>query len=262
MLGAITGDIIGSRFERHNLKSRKFTLFTHDSVFTDDTVLTVAIADAVLSGVKYEEKVRKYALRYPLAGYGGTFKKWMTGLIRGPYNSWGNGSAMRVSPIGYAYDTEAEVLWEAKKSAEITHNHEEGIKGAQTVAMVIFLARQGKSKPKIKAYIESTFGYDLSRKLDDIRPDYSFDVSCQGSVPEAIIAFLESTNFEDAIRNAISIGGDSDTIASMAGAMAEAFYGDIPADIISLTRKRLPKNFEIVMERFYEKFGLQGFKGL
>lgn len=179
----------------------------------------------------------------------------MVGLIRGPYNSWGNGSAMRVSPVGYAFDSEAEVLREAKKSAEITHNHEEGIKGAQAVAMAVFLARQGKSKPEIKGYIESAFGYDLSRRLDDIRPGYSFDVSCQGSVPEAIIAFLESMDFEDAIRNAISIGGDSDTIASIAGAIAEAFYREIPEEMITQTRKRIPQKFSVVVGQFQGKYG-------
>ncbi|MEM6725800.1 MAG: ADP-ribosylglycohydrolase family protein, partial [Bacteroidota bacterium] len=209
MLGAIAGDIIGSRFERNNLKSKEFELFDSASRFTDDTVLTVAIADALLTKTPYATTVRNYARNYPFAGYGGTFKQWMFGLISGPYNSWGNGSAMRVSPIGFAFNTVEQVLEEAKRSAEITHNHPEGIKGAQAVALSILLARQGTSKEAIKSEIESRFQYDLSRSLDAIRPVYQFDVSCQGSVPEAIIAFLESTDFEDAIRNAISIGGDS-----------------------------------------------------
>jgi ADP-ribosyl-[dinitrogen reductase] hydrolase len=174
----------------------------------------------------------------------------MVGTISGPYNSWGNGSAMRVSPVGLFYNDEATVLKEAEKSAAITHNHEEGIKGAQAVAMAVFLARKGKSKQEIKTYIEQQFGYDLSRTIDEIRPNYTFDVSCQGSVPEAIIAFLESKNFEDAIRIAISIGGDSDTIASISGAIAEAFYGEIPIALITKMNEYLPEDFKAILRSF------------
>ena len=250
MLGAIIGDVIGSRFEKENIKSKTFELFTKDSRYTDDTVLTIATADKLINGGDYTKLYRKYAQKHPLAGFGGTFRKWMTGIIDGPYNSWGNGSAMRVSPVGYAFDTEEEVLEEAKISASVTHNHPEGIKGAQAVAMAIFVARKGQSKSEIKTYIEQTFQYDLSQTIDEIRPEYKFDISCQGSVPQAIIAFLESTDFEDAIRTAISIGGDSDTIACISGAIAEAFYGDIPEELVEQTLARLPKSFKKIIEDF------------
>lgn len=255
MRGAIIGDIVGSRLEKNNVKSKNFELFTKQSRFTDDTVLTIAIADCILYSKDYEERVKKYGRAYPLAGYGGTFKKWLAGIIKGPYNSWGNGSAMRVGPIGFAFEDEHTILAEAKKSAEITHNHEEGIKGAQAIAMAIFLARKHKSKREIKTYIENKFGYDLSRTIDEIRPSYTFDVSCQGSVPESIIAFLESENFEDAIRTAISIGGDSDTIASMTGAIADAFYPSIPTELIDKMNEYLPADFKTIISTFNQKYG-------
>ena len=258
MLGAIIGDIIGSRFEKNNYKSTDFELFTQASKFTDDTVLTIAIADALLTGRDYAASVKHYARRYPLAGYGGTFKKWMVGIISGPYNSWGNGSAMRVSPIGYAFDTESDILEEAGKSAAITHNHPEGIRGAQAIALGVYLARTGHPKEEIKAAIVQAFGYDLDRKIDDIRPGYAFDVSCQGSVPEAIIAFLESTDFESTIRLAISLGGDSDTIACMAGALAEAYYGQIPAALQAEARRRLPRDFVRILDTFSAHYCLPG----
>lgn len=254
MVGAIIGDIIGSRFEKNNLKSKDFELFTKDSRFTDDTVLTVAIADCILNSKLYESEVKAYGRSFPLAGYGGNFRKWLAGILQGPYNSWGNGSAMRVSPVGFAYDDEKTVLEEAKKSAAITHNHEEGIKGAQAMAMAILLARKGKSKNEIKEYVEKKFRYDLSRTIADIRPTYKFDISCQGSVPEAIIAFLESENFEDAIRTAISIGGDSDTIASMSGALAEAYYKTIPEELVNEMNERIPDRFKFIVEEFSEKY--------
>ena len=256
MIGAIIGDVIGSRFEWDNVKTKDFELFTETSRFTDDTVLTIAIADSILSKTTYAEAVKKYGLAYPHAGYGGTFKKWLAGLIVGPYNSWGNGSGMRVSPVGYAFETENEVLEASRKSAEFTHNHIEGIKGAQAIAMSIFMSRKGAQKSEIKNYIENKFDYDLSRTIESIRPAYTFDVSCQGSVPESIIAFLESTSFEDAIRTAISIGGDSDTIACMAGAIAEPFYNDIPEEMIENTRKRLPDQFNEVLDLFKEQYSL------
>ena len=228
MIGAIIGDIIGSRFERQgNFKSKEFTLFKDKSKFTDDTVLTIAVADCILNNLPFAKTIRAYGLQYPGVGYGARFKMWLTGMM-GPYNSWGNGSAMRVSPIGFAYDTEEEILQKAKESAEVTHNHPEGIKGAQAIALAIFWARSGQSKRAIRVGIEEKFGYDLSRTIAEIRPEYKFDVSCQGSVPESIIAFLESTDYEDTIRNAISIGGDTDTIACMAGGIAQAFYGGVP----------------------------------
>lgn len=254
MIGAIIGDIIGSRFEKNNIKTKDFDLFTKQSRFTDDTVLTVAIADCILSSKEYASTVKVYGRKYPNAGYGIAFKLWLMGLKKGAYNSWGNGSAMRVSPIGFAYNDEETVLLEAGRSAAITHNHEEGIKGAQAIAMAIFLARNGKTKRTIKEYVEEKFGYDLHRTIDEIRPNYQFDVSCQGSVPEAIIAFLESENYEDAIRTAISIGGDSDTIACIAGGIAEAFYKKIPQEIIGKANKYLPQQFRNTIEEFEQKF--------
>jgi len=255
MIGAIIGDVIGSRFERHNTKTKDFELFTPQSRFTDDTVLTVAVADAILNGLDYEETIRKYAQQYPHAGYGGTFKQWAMGLIEGPYNSWGNGSAMRVSPVGFAFNTKEEVLAEAKKTADVSHNHPEGVKGAQAIALGVFLAKQGKTKEEIKSEIVLESGYDLDRTIDQIRPDYRFDVSCAGSVPEAIISFLESTDFEDAIRTAISLGGDSDTIACMAGALAEAFYDGVPEKMEEEALNRLPEGFRAIISEFEAQYG-------
>jgi ADP-ribosylglycohydrolase len=254
MLGTITGDVIGSRFEKDNNRSLDFELFHPDCRFTDDTVLTIAVAKAILEKMPYALLVREYALEYPAAGYGGTFKKWMTGEINGAYNSWGNGSAMRVSAVGWAFADLETVLTEAKKSAVITHNHPEGIKGAKAIAAAVFMARSGQSKAAIKEYISTTFDYDLERTIAEIRPDYAFDVSCQGSVPEAIIAFLEGKGFEETIRLAISLGGDSDTIAAMAGGIAEAFYGGVPEAIETEVRKRLPEDFLRVIHGFYQEY--------
>jgi len=251
MLGAIAGDIIGSVFEWNNLKTTGFPLFSGKSRFTDDTVLTAATADFILNNKKnYAESFKYWGRKYPDAGYGGNFALWAISNKSKPYNSWGNGSAMRVSPVGFAFGTLEEVLEEAKKSAEVTHNHPEGIKGAQATASAIFLAGHGKSRKEIKDYVEEQFAYDLSRSLDDIRPGYSFDVSCQGSVPEAITAFLESDSFEDAVRKAVSIGGDSDTIACIAGGIAQAFYREIPAEIISNVKRILPEDLLSVLEQF------------
>jgi len=228
MLGAIIGDVAGSTYEHNNYKSEDCPIFAEGSRFTDDTVLTLATVDHFIGGDSYGDVYRNFGCRYPDAGYGGSFRRWIRLENSPPYNSWGNGSAMRVSPIGWVAKDLPWALEEAKKSAEVTHNHAEGIKGAQAVAAAIFMARQGSSKEEIRKLITDEFNYDLSRTLDEIRPEYEFDVSCQGSVPEAIIAFLESTDFEGAIRKAISIGGDSDTIASISGAIAHAFYGEIP----------------------------------
>ncbi len=257
MIGAIIGDIIGSRFERHNIKQKEFELFTDESQYTDDTVLTIAVADCILNQKDYAETIKKYGNNYPYAGYGGNFIRWLAGEITGPYNSWGNGSAMRVCPIAYISDDEKLVLEEAKKSAEITHNHPEGIKGAQAVTLAIFLARNRKSKEQIKHTIEKKFNYDLSRHIDDIREIYKFDVSCQGSVPEAIIAFLESTDFEDAIRTAISIGGDSDTIACITGAISQAYYQSIPNDLIIKAKQKLPANFNEIINQFEQQYSIR-----
>ena len=228
MLGAIVGDIVGSIYEWRNIKTKDFPLFGKRCRFTDDTVMTMAVAEGLLNGGKsndYIAAMKRLGKIYPNAGYGGYFRKWLFTNDTEPYNSWGNGSAMRVSPTGWFFGTLEETEAAAKISAAVTHNHPEGIKGAQATAAAIFLARNGKSKAEIKAHIEEKYGYDLSRTLDDIRPGYKFDVSCMGTVPEAIIAFLESTDFEDAIRNAISLGGDSDTLAAITGSIAEAEYG-------------------------------------
>lgn len=254
MLGAIAGDIIGSVYETQALKTPFFPLFDRHSRPTDDTVLTVALADSILHGADYVDKLKEYFRRYPHAGYGGTFRRWALSLSRSPYNSWGNGSAMRVSPVGHAYDSLEEVLAQAKKSADVTHNHPEGVKGAQATAAAVFLARSGEGKAAIKEYVADTFGYDLGRALDDIRPHYCFDVSCQGSVPESILAFLESTDYEDAVRKAISLGGDSDTMACIAGGIAEAFYGGVPEEIGREALARLDPHLRGVVEAFRQRY--------
>jgi ADP-ribosylglycohydrolase len=254
MFGPIAGDIIGSIFEWNNIKTTEFDLFCSRSRFTDDTVMTVAVADAILHNKDYVTVFKEYGRKYPDAGYGSAFKKWFMSDNSLPYNSFGNGSAMRVSPVGFAFNTIEEVLKEAKRSAEVSHNHPEGIKGAQAAASAIFFARQGRSKKEIKDYIQVNFGYNLERSLDEIRPVYKFDVTCQGSVPEAIIAFLESENFEDAVRKAVSLGGDSDTIACIAGGIAQAFYRVIPEEIIYNTRKRLNVELLKVIEEFNGRF--------
>lgn len=235
MLGAIAGDIIGSPYEVRPIKTTQFPLFHHACRFTDDTVLTVALADSIMTGEPYMWNLKEFASLYPNAGYGGTFIQWARSNNTEPYNSFGNGSAMRVSPVGFAYDTLEEVLGEARRSAEVTHNHPEGIKGAQATAAVIFLARTGKSKDEIREYVRKTFWYGLRETLDEIRPHYRFDVSCQGTVPVAITAFLESEDWEDAVRKAISAGGDSDTLACITGGMAQAFYGGVPDEVVNRT---------------------------
>jgi ADP-ribosylglycohydrolase len=255
MIGAIAGDVIGSVFETYAIKSPHFELFSRHSRFTDDTVLTVAVADSILKNMDYAISLKSFGAKYPNAGYGASFFRWIFSSDMKPYNSWGNGSAMRVSPVGFAFNSIEEVLKEAKKSAEVTHNHPEGIKGAQAVALAIYLARSCKNKATIKDEICHRFGYHLDRNLDDIRPNYSFDVSCQGSVPESIIAFLEGENFEDTIRKGISLGGDSDTIACIAGGIAQAFYQDIPKEIISNVRKILPGLFLDIIDEFSERYG-------
>jgi ADP-ribosylglycohydrolase len=257
MFGAIAGDVIGSVYEHNPIKTINFPLFSSHSRFTDDTVLTVAVAHSILKSIDYDLSLKSFGRRYPHAGYGMSFFNWLFTADYNPYNSWGNGSAMRVSPVGFAFNSVAAVLHEAKKSAEITHNHPEGIKGAQSTALAIFLARQGNSKDDIRQEISDRFAYDLERSLDEIRPGYRFDVSCQGSVPEAIIAFLEAKNYEQAVRNGISLGGDSDTIGCIAGGIAQAFYKAIPEAIIANVKYRLPEEFWEIIEEFNEKYGIQ-----
>jgi ADP-ribosylglycohydrolase len=256
VIGAIIGDIIGSCYEFYSVKSTDFALFTPSSRFTDDTVLTVAVADCIINGKNYATMFKEYGRRYRNAGYGGIFAAWLDSESLAPYGSFGNGSAMRVSPVGFAFMTLHSVLEEAKRSAAVTHDHPEGIKGAQAVASAIFLAREGCGKDVIRDYIEKNFEYDLNRSLDEVRPEYTFDVTCQGSVPESIIAFLESTDYEDAVRKAVSLGGDSDTMACIAGGIAQAYYKNIPEYIVKEARKRLDAELLAVVDRFNEKYNL------
>jgi ADP-ribosylglycohydrolase len=254
MIGAIAGDIIGSVYEHQPIKSKEFPLFHSRCDFTDDTVLTVAIADAILNGTSYVDSVRRIGRKYPGAGYGGSFIQWLHASNAGPYNSWGNGSAMRVSPVGFAFSTEDEVLTQAEATAVITHNHPEGVKGAQATALAVFLAKTGSDKETIRSRIAGRFRYDLSRTVDDIRPAYSFDVSCQGTVPEAIVAFLDSQSYEDAVRNAISLGGDSDTLACITGGIAEAFYGGVPQNVQIKVKELLTPDLWSITEAFCGKY--------
>jgi len=254
VLGAIVGDLIGSVYEFDNIKTTEFPLFRADSTFTDDTVLTVAVADVILNGGDYVGVFKDYFARYPGRSYGGMFQAWASSAETGPYNSFGNGSAMRVSPVGFAFATLDEVLEEAKRTAEVTHNHPEGIKGAQAVAAAIFLARTGTSKQEIKQYVEEWFGYDLGEPLDEIRKYYTYDVTCQGSVPQSIIAFLESNDFEDAVRKAVSIGGDSDTVACITGSIAQAFYGGVPDHIADKVLGYLDDGLRSIVTSFMNRY--------
>jgi ADP-ribosylglycohydrolase len=254
MLGAIAGDIIGSVYETRNVKSTDFPLFRWESTFTDDTVLTVAVADAILRGAEYGPLLKEYFRAFPGRGYGSRFIAWGRSGQSRPYGSWGNGSAMRVSPVGFAFDQLETVLAEAERSAAPTHDHPEGIKGAQATAVAVFLARTGESKPAIRDYVRQTFGYPLRQPLAEIRPTYRFDPSCQGTVTVAIQAFLESEDFEDAIRLAISVGGDSDTIACITGGVAHAFYGGVPPAITDQVWERLDERLANVAREFAARF--------
>ena len=261
MYGALLGDIIGSpyEFDRGN-KTKEFPLFRKDSAFTDDSVMTIAVADALLSAGKDPEgtkellvySMRRWGKKEPDAGYGGMFYRWLRQENPQPYNSYGNGSAMRVSPAGWLYGTLEETREAARLTAEVTHNHPEGIKGAECVAAVIFLARNGKGKEEIREYVTSEFGYDLSRTCDEIRPGYRHVESCQETVPEAVTAFLEGKDFEDVIRTAVSLGGDCDTLTCIAGSMAEAYYG-VPEELKEECRKRISPEMLEVLERFDER---------
>ena len=257
MLGAILGDMVGSPFEfdHNNYKHKDFPLLSEKSHFTDDTVMTVAVARGLIAGKGIPERtfeetkseMRIWGKTYPHAGYGRMFRRWLHAENPKPYGSFGNGSAMRVSAAGWLFDTLDKTLEMAKVTAEVTHP--EGIKGAQATAAAIFLARTGHSKPEIRQYVEQTFGYDLSRTCDEIRPVYRHVETCQQTVPEAIIAFLESTGFEDALRNAVSLGGDSDTLACITGGIAEAFYG-MPSELQQETLKRLPEEMRAAYKLF------------
>ena len=260
MYGAILGDIIGSPFEfDRGDKTKDFKLFSRRSHFTDDSVMTLAVCEALLkvgqdATVKEIEdtvisSMQSWGRRYPRAGYGGYFRRWLTARHPEPYNSFGNGSAMRVSAVGWLYDSLEKTRTVAKATANVTHNHPEGIKGAEATASAIFMARNGSSKEEIKKYIEKEFHYDLNRTLNEIRPDYHMDETCQKTVPEAIIAFLEATDFEDAIKNAVSLGGDTDTLGAITGSIAEAYYG-IPEWLMTECRKRINKDMRVVLDDF------------
>ena len=259
MIGAILGDMIGAPYEFDmGNKTKDFPLFSRRSEFTDDSVMTIAVAEALMETMgKTDDEIRaalaasmqKWGSIYPYAGYGGMFSGWLRSSHPEPYGSFGNGSAMRVSSAGWLFDTLEETRHMAKLTAEVTHNHPEGIKGAEATACAIFLARNGRSKEEIREYIISEFGYDLSRTCDEIRPGYHHVETCQKTVPEAVTAFMEGTDFEDVIRTAVSLGGDCDTLTCIAGGMAEAFYG-VPEEMIEEGRKRLPDDMLAVLDRF------------
>ena len=260
MYGAILGDIIGSPFEfDQGNKSKEFPLFSKKSTFTDDTVMTVAVGWAFLDAQPNADvewirrrlisSMQQYGKEFPYAGYGGMFRHWLREKDPKPYGSFGNGSAMRVSSAAWLYNDIETVRSMARLSAEVSHNHPEGIKGAEATAAAIFLARTGNSKEEIKAYIEDNFGYDLSRTCDEIRPGYHHVETCQETVPEAITAFLEGESFEDVIRTAVSLGGDCDTLTCIAGSIAEGFYG-VPEELKKECRNRLPDELRIILDRF------------
>jgi len=260
MIGAIAGDIIGSVYEFDNIKTKDFPLFVRGCSFTDDSVMTLALCEAILKSGDDKKDLSRNAVScmqeigrmYPHCGFGGMFMRWVFSDDPEPYNSFGNGSAMRVSGAAYAGDTLEEVLDIAEKITEVTHNHPEGIKGAKATAATTFLARTGATKEEIRKHIEENY-YRLDFTLDEIRPGYRFDVTCQGSVPQALEAFFESESYEDAIRNAVSIGGDSDTIGAITGAVAEAFYG-VPDEIRSRAESYLSSILLDILRRFEEKY--------
>lgn len=262
MIGAIAGDVIGSVHEGSPPKAKSFPLFVPGSRFTDDTVLTVAVAGAIREGGDFAAAMRRWGRRYPNAGYGGWFRQWLFRDDAGPYNSFGNGSAMRVSPVGWAYDDLELVLRKAAESAAVTHNHPEGIKGAQAVAAAILAARKGQTKEQIAALMRERFGYDCAIDLDALRRQAKFDVTCQGTVPAATAAFLQSVDFEDAVRNAVSLGGDADTLACIAGALAEAYYGGVPAEIQAETLRRLDSALLAEVAAFATRYRVPFLRGI
>ena len=259
MIGAILGDIIGCPYEFDmGDQTKDFPLFSEDSQFTDDTVMTIAVAEAFLGAPEDENVIRQrlihsmqnWGRRYPDESYGVRFRSWLYSRNPQPYNSFGNGSAMRVAPVAWLFDDLDTVRRMARISADVTHNHPEGIKGAEATASAIFLARTGHSKAAIKAYIESQFHYDFSRTCDEIRPTYHHVESCQETVPEAITAFLEGESFEDVIRTAVSLGGDCDTLTCIAGAIAEGFYG-VPEELKQECMARIPATFRDILAQVY-----------
>jgi len=252
MIGAIAGDMVGSPYESRPVKTAAVPL--RAAAFTDDTVLTVAVANAILRRMGYRSCIACFARSFPNLPYGASFWHWIWDPNSIPYYSFGNGSAMRVSPVGFAFESIEAVMQQARRSAEVSHNHPEGIKGAQATALAVFLARKGEDKAAIRRQIEVRCGYHLDACIEEIRSGYCFDVTCQGSVPESIIAFLEASDYVSAITNAISLGGDADTMACIAGGIAQAFYKKIPADLVGQVRQRLPAVLLEVVDRFCETF--------
>lgn len=261
MLGAIIGDIVGSRFEFHNIKSKQFDLFTKDSFATDDTIMTIAVAKSFVEckpdySDLADTTIYNMSLlgnQYPDAGYGGMFNYWLQSVYPEPYNSFGNGAAMRVSPVGWAARSMDEVKDLSYAVTAVTHNHAEGIKGAEATAVAVYMAKNGYDKKTIKSFIDSNY-YLMNFTLDGIRESYSFNETCQQTVPQALMAFFESVSFEDAIRNAISIGGDSDTIAAITGGVAEAYYKAIPRRFKAEAYKRLDKSLSAILMQFCESY--------
>jgi ADP-ribosylglycohydrolase len=256
MIGAIAGDVIGSVYEAAPAREKDFELFHSYATFTDDTVMTVAVACAIMKGADYGEELRAWGRRYPDAGYGPWFDKWLRDDDAGPYNSYGNGSAMRVAAVGWAFDEMDTVFREAEKSAEVTHNHPEGIKGAQATAVAIFGARSGWKKDRIAALLSDEFGYDCSVPLEFLQRRGHTPVTCQHTMPLSGAAFLQSTDFEDCIRNCVSLGGDVDTIACIAGSIAEAHYGGVPEEIQAETLNRLDETLMQEVLAFAERYGI------
>ena len=256
MLGAIAGDIIGSTWERTGEKRLDFPLFSASSRFTDDTVMTIAVAQALLDGRDYAEAMRDYGRRYPYAGYRLRFARWLGDPAMGPYGSFGNGAAMRVSPVAYAAHSVEQVLAEAARSAAPTHNTPDGTQGAQATALAVFLARSGEAKEAIRRELLLTFGYDLARSIEEIRPHYRMSKSAVRSVPESIISFLDADSFEAAVRNAVSLGGDTGTMACIAGAIAAAYFGGVPEPIAREVESRLPAELLRVIERFNARYSV------
>ena len=256
MLGAIAGDVIGSVYEFDPAGSEDFPLFHKYSRPTDDSVLTVAVAEAILERRPYAENIRRWAHRYPDAGYGGMFHQWMHEPGAGPYQSYGNGSAMRVSPAAWVHDTLEATLDEARRTSEVTHDHPEGIRGAQAVAGAIFVARTGGSREAVRELVQGRFGYNASLPLEQMRRDSRFDETCQGTVPQAVSVALVSTGVEDAIRKAVSIGGDADTLACIAGSIAEALHGGVPRALADPVLTRLDADLRGVVDRFMRRYGL------
>jgi ADP-ribosylglycohydrolase len=252
MIGAIAGDMIGSPYESCPIKTVAFPMAV--AAFTDDTVMSIAVAHAILSDADYGGSIKCFAQKYPNLPYGGSFWHWIWDPNSMPYYSYGNGSAMRVSAVGFAFESIETVMEQAKRSAEVSHNHPEGIKGAQATALAVFLARKGEDKAGIRKQIETRFAYPLDCCVEEIRADYCFDVTCQGSVPESIVAFLDANDYASAVRNAISLGGDADTMACIAGGIAQAYYKAMPADIVRQVRKRLPAELLAVLDHFNQKF--------